>query len=221
MASCNFMFSSSFVSYGGKYSWFAQALDRGSDLLELPGSGKTSSRKFAMPPGGSRGHDETKSRKRDRSSWFISTMAATKKPNNGDLSVRPPAGRNRARSEDSSQSMRSSPQNIWRNSAGRNAAKLSTGTNSFKPSRNALTCSEIPVSNQKRAACSTKLHTFSTVTGRSAPSGHNGAPLKPVSKKHAPTRERYSLNDTACAGGVARNRSPKSDLFAWFCFQAS
>mmetsp|Transcript_27490 Transcript_27490/g.69597 ORF Transcript_27490/g.69597 Transcript_27490/m.69597 type:complete len:220 (-) Transcript_27490:690-1349(-) len=152
----------------------------------------------------------------------MSTITDTKCPKRGFLSVSSPHGLKRANKVDSSQSMRSSPQNICLSSAGRKAAKLATGMASPKPCRKASTCSEIPVSNQKREACSTKLQTFSMVTGSASPPTQSGAPLRPVSKKHTPTREEYSSKDKVFVDSAwGRNRSPKSGRLACSCLQAA
>ena len=135
--SCN----SSFEEYGGKYSWFAQARERGSPLLEpFCGSGKTSRWKFAMPPGGNLGHEEAKSKNRARLGWSISNKTATRWANNCEPPVNPPEGRRCFRRVFSSHSTRSSPQNMSLNSDGRKAAKHCTGRISLRPALKASTC---------------------------------------------------------------------------------
>mmetsp|Transcript_94712 Transcript_94712/g.257106 ORF Transcript_94712/g.257106 Transcript_94712/m.257106 type:complete len:270 (-) Transcript_94712:561-1370(-) len=145
-----------------------------------------------MPPGGSRGQEVTKSRNRERLAWSISRSRATRWPKSGDLDVMPPAGCRRASRARSSHSTWSSPQNMPRSSCGLNDRKLSRSSTSDRPARRASTCAATPSPNQKAAACSTKLPTFSRVTGRDSPPGHSGAPPRPVSRKRAPTSSRYS-----------------------------
>mmetsp|Transcript_130223 Transcript_130223/g.290720 ORF Transcript_130223/g.290720 Transcript_130223/m.290720 type:complete len:276 (+) Transcript_130223:379-1206(+) len=151
--------------------------------------------KLAMPPGGRRGQEETKSRKRARSAWSISTSTCTRWPKSGALLERPPTGWRWVSSAASSHSTLSSPQRSRRSSEGRKALKHSTGSVSFNPARKASTWAETPTSNQNLAACSTNAPAFSAVTGRSSPPAQSGAPPSPVSRKQAPMLDMYSSKE--------------------------
>mmetsp|Transcript_84339 Transcript_84339/g.220277 ORF Transcript_84339/g.220277 Transcript_84339/m.220277 type:complete len:254 (-) Transcript_84339:647-1408(-) len=113
--------------------------------------------------------------------------------------------------------MRSSPQNISRSSERLKATRHSKGNVSLIPARHAATCAETPVSNQNLAAWSANSRTFSTVTATLSPPGQSGAPLRPVSRKQAPTADTYCSNEVACCAvapsgrsGAVRKRSAKS-----------
>mmetsp|Transcript_67871 Transcript_67871/g.210839 ORF Transcript_67871/g.210839 Transcript_67871/m.210839 type:complete len:259 (-) Transcript_67871:523-1299(-) len=112
--------------------------------------------------------------------------------------------------------MRSSPQNISRSSERLKALRHSKGKTSFRPARKASTCAETPASNQKCPARSTKSRTLSAVMGMLSPLGQTGAPLRPVSKKQAPTSDVYCSKDIGSWGAASewsravRKRSRKS-----------